>query len=205
MGQAATQTSGGADRRLEQRLRLVLPGRFTTQSRYDSPCVTQDVSPSGLGMLCSTPPRHYEEIELRLRDLGTIWGTVVRLTPSGFGVAITRTELPKLDLARLMISLSSSQRERPDNDSLRQAERIVPLLRDSTLHLKDGRQVPTRIANFSATGAAISLPEGLLPDVGSTVIVGRKAAKVVRHTEGGMGVAFVRPFDPTTFNDRVIL
>jgi hypothetical protein len=63
--------------------------------------------------------------------------------------------------------------------------------------------MPVRLIDVSLSGAAVSLEEK--PALGASITIGRTAAKVVRHFQGGVAVEFTLPLSPDRFDEGVVL
>ena len=118
------------------------------------------------------------------------------------------------DRFRFMLIAGSSQRQRlagrlrwhheraSGRADLRQGERIVPDWPDVVVNWA-GRHAAGRLHDVSTGGAAITVDPR--PAVGTSVTLGRRRGTVVRHTEDGVGVAFVLPLRPEDVREDIIL
>jgi len=184
------------------RSRIATSGRYCLPGGEDVRCFA-DVSSSDLIELRRIAGRPLPEAEERitcyLDNIGMIDRVVLHGTPAGFVFqAVANPERRARIEARLTWLRGAD--ERTDQ---RKATRIVPLHREVRVHFLGNYVTDALVADVSLTGAALVLDER--PEVGSTVTVGKRYATVVRHTPGGVGVAFRMPFGPLTFNERVIL
>ena len=85
----------------------------------------------------------------------------------------------------------------------RRHDRIVPRQTGTILKLQDGREIGARIIDVSLSGAAISC--STIPPIGTPVTVGKHAAKVVRHFDGGIAVEFMRNLNIAEFDESIRL
>jgi PilZ domain len=82
-------------------------------------------------------------------------------------------------------------------------ERIVPRQLTAIMRLPSGRELAVRLIDVSRSGAAVSMEKPL--DIGTSVVLGHTAGRVVRHLEGGIAVAFVLPISPDRFDENIKL
>jgi hypothetical protein len=80
---------------------------------------------------------------------------------------------------------------------------VVPRNPATSLKVESGREMPVRLIDVSLSGAALSVD--IRPPLGASVTVGRTAAKVVRHFQGGVAVEFMLPLSPDRFDEGVVL
>ncbi len=69
--------------------------------------------------------------------------------------------------------------------------------------LEDGRVLPGRLINVSASGAALALDHTLAS--GARITIGATAAQVVRIFRDGIGAAFAFPLDPAQVHAEIRL
>lgn len=189
------------ERRAAARFRVILPALCTQAGHADFYAVTDDVSVGGIRFKAAARVRVDEPLTCRIRHIGTLETRVIRRDPGEF-VARIMTRRPAADeFASKLIRMS--QKQHGACDQIRACARITPQQTDTLLALGDGSKIPARILNLSATGAGVLIDR--LPAVDQIVVVGRTPARVVRHFDGGCGVAFVTPFDPAAVDARMVL
>lgn len=96
--------------------------------------------------------------------------------------------------ARLAARLAWHRARLDGREDQRGASRVKPLDPAVDVTLADGTVVEAQIADLSATGAALQTL--LRPAVDAALTVGRRRARVVRHTDAGVAVRFVLPLRP---------
>ncbi len=177
-------------------------GRYCSVGGEDIPCLADvsSVDSIALQQLTSAPlPNAGVRIVCFLEHLGLIDGIVLYGRPGGFVFQVVANPERRSRIEAQLAWL----RDIGDREDQRQAARIIPIYRDVRVDIAGDHVATALIADLSRTGAALMLDER--PQVGTTVTVGKRFARVVRHTPDGVGVAFRLPFGPLTFNERVIL
>jgi len=141
-----------------------------------------------------------------IRDAGAAVGSRVICHVDGLGVveaSVTTVSRGSLRLsvegspahrARLATRLAWHRARQDGRGEQRGASRVTPLEPAIDVTLADGTAVAARIADLSATGAA--LETALRPPLDAALTVGRRRARVVRHTDTGVAVRFVLPLRP---------
>ncbi len=177
---------GDPDKRRYPRYALNLPGRFMRSDKLDYDCRLIDISVESAAMTTPVPLRVGEKLIVYLVHLGGIEGTVVRLFPGSFAMAISGTQR-KRDKLALQIPRLASQSEIPEAE-----ERQYPRVSGeeaALLVLPDGSTMVCPLHDVSLSGAAIVTPAR--PTLGAEVMVDKRRAVVVRHHERGIAVEFV--------------
>jgi hypothetical protein len=189
------------DRRRHRRVPVSLLGRYMLASRQEYPCQSVDISPGGLSLV--TPVRGVvgERIVVYMENLGRIEGQIVRHTDLGLALSIGATIRKREKLAGQLTWLANRQSLGLAED--RRHERIIP--RNTAVLLKaPGRaEFAGRLIDVSLSGAALTVVHR--PPLGALVTLGKTAARVVRHFEGGIAVEFLLPLSPDRFDEGVIL
>jgi hypothetical protein len=170
-------------------------------SHEEYPCQTVDVSPGGLLLTAPVKGAVGERVVLYFEHLGRLEGAVARHTDEGFAVALGATARKRDKLASQLTWLANRQALGLPED--RRHERVVPRNPATTLKVESGREMPVRLIDVSLSGAALSVD--IRPPLGASVTVGRTAAKVVRHFQGGVAVEFMLPLSPDRFDEGVVL
>jgi hypothetical protein len=180
---------------------VAILGRYMLASRQEFPCQSLDVSPGGLSLVAPVRGIVGERIVVYLEHLGRIEGQIVRHTELGLALSIGATLRKREKLAAQLTWLANRQSLGLPED--RRHERIVP--RNAAVLLKaQGRaEMAGRLIDVSLSGAALTVVHR--PPIGAVVTLGRTAARVVRHFEGGVAVEFLLPLSPDRFDEGVIL
>jgi hypothetical protein len=170
----------------------VLFARFMLPDGSEFPCQVREVSADGALFLTDAPVAAGTAIVAYLDGLGRLEATVGRLLGDGFHV---------------YFSLSGARRDRFNQrlqalaqgvDPLRRHDRVVPRQQESQIALGDGRVYGCEIIDISLSGASVRI--GVLPRIGTAVMLGKMHGRVVRHHEEGIGIAFVKMLDRETFD-----
>lgn len=190
-----------SDLRRHQRVKVALLGRYMLTDRREFPCQTVDMSPGGVRLTCVEPGLLDERVVLYLEEIGRLEGTIARLMPEGFAVRLSATPRKREKIASQLTWLAN--RENLGLPEGRTHERLKPVVIATTLRIDTGREIPVRIVDISMSGVALST--GIVPALGSSVVVGRTPGRVVRHFEGGIGVNFLLPISPDLFHEGLRL
>jgi hypothetical protein len=185
------------ERRGVPRVELTLTGKYMLRSRNESPCWTVDLSPSGIAVLGFDKGMIGERIVASFSHIGWVEGMIARNFDNCFAFALQLGAAKRRKFAETLAWLTSHHiRGTPDRRSY---ERVKTYRRRLALATCDGQSCPAVLMDVSAIGAA--LYADFAPPLGSSVIVGRQTpARVVRHLEGGIAVAFDKPFPEGAFD-----
>lgn len=165
----------------------------------EHPCDTIDVSPGGLRLKALFVPYRGQRIVAYLSELGRIEGTATRILKDGFALSIDATGRKR---EKLLTALTwACNRDDGEVADTRGASRIVPRRATGVLTLADGRRIRVGVANVSSTGAAITSPDHLPLD--SSVLLGHRAAIVLRVEDGSYALAFTTPISDQELNPGI--
>lgn len=180
-------SGGDRSRRRYRRVALSLPGRFMREDKSEFICELIDVSVNGASMTSPVAVDVGERIIVDFEHLGSLEGTVVRSSGSGFAL---RFDVSPTKMERLAEKLTwlINRHDLGDLD-VRKAERHRSG-KTVLLRLEDGQEIECELIDISVTGA--SLATTWHPPIGSIVKVGRQSATVRRHHDAGIGIEFVR-------------
>jgi len=193
--------TGLVERRRHQRVKVRLAGRFMRSNRQEFDCVTIDMSPGGIAFASNVAVERGERIVAYLNQVGRLEGTVARVFPGGFAIAM---KLPAAKLDRLADQLTwLANRGAPGLADDRKHDRISPRNVRTTLRLANGRELLAEVMDVSMSGAAIAVD--FRPAVGARVLIGSTPAEVVRHLDFGVAVEFARAIPAETFDADLIL
>ena len=187
------------ERRLFQRVKVHLLGRYMLSDRREFPCQVINMSPGGLAMLAPGIGNVGERVVAYLDHIGRVEGKITRLLDNGFAMTVGATPRKRDKLAAQLTWLANRQILNLPED--RRHDRIVPRNPMSILKFDDGRAMACRIMDLSLSGAALAAE--IKPLVGEPVTLGRVHARVVRHLEEGFAIEFVHPQLPETVEDNV--
>jgi hypothetical protein len=177
---------GERNQRRYPRYALSLAGRFMRADKLDHPCRLIDISVESAALTTPVPLVVGEKLIVYLTQLGGLEGTVVRLFPDSFAMAISGTQR-KRDKLAVQIPRLAAQSEIPEGE-----EREFPRVsadEAAVLVLPDGSTMVCPLHDLSLSGASVVTPAR--PDLGSEVRIDKRRATVVRHHERGIGVEFI--------------
>ncbi len=176
------------ERRRHQRVKVALLGRYMLSSRREYPCQTVDMSPGGLALIAPVPAQPGERVVVYLDHVGRVEGQMVRSIPNGFAMSVSATIRKRDKLAAQLTWLTNRNMLGLPED--RRHERVAPKNPRAVLVTEDGMQTEVRIVDVSLSGAAVTTSLDL--PIGTPVMLGKTAARVVRHFENGMALEFAR-------------
>lgn len=174
------------DRRRHRRCALTLLGRFMRANKQEYPCKLVDISVGGAAIMSPIAVYEGERIVAYIDQIGGIEGTVVRMFDGGFAIKLSATQHKREKLAAQLTWLLN--KPYLTGIEARRHTRFQVAKPQSTLTLLDGSAVPCRVQDVSLSGASIATD--VFPPVGFEVVLGRLRARVVRHHETGIAVAF---------------
>lgn len=184
-----------------QRHHIILPALCWSQRRRDFYAITTDVSAEGIRFRSSSQLAPGEDLTCSIRHIGLLEVRIARAAGQEFLVSVRGGRATLTGLARQFVTLARAQDLHPE--PLRVHQRIVPKQKIVQVTLECGRALPGHVLNISASGVALLVEQSL--ELGATIRVGRKAAKVIRHFTHGVGAAFVEPFEPSTVHETMTL
>lgn len=190
-----------AERRRHYRVRVALLGRYMLPNRQEYPCQTVDMSPGGVLFVAPVKAAVGERVIAYLEHIGRVEGEIARHVPDGFAMTVAATIRKRDKLAAQLTFLSNREILGLPED--RGHERIVPRQLTAIMRLPNGRELAVRLIDVSRSGAAVSMEKPL--DIGTSVVLGHTAGRVVRHLEGGIAIAFVLPISPDRFDENIKL
>jgi hypothetical protein len=171
------------------------------EDRKEFNCETIDISAGGIAFSSDNAGEFGEKIVAYVNQIGRVQGVIVRLFHGGFAISMKLPPLKREKFADQLTWLANRQVLGMPED--RRHERIAPRTPHTTLILPNGREIITRIIDFSTSGAALSAAIDL--PFGTPVTVGQTRAHVVRTFAGGIAVEFLRPFPSEEFNENTRL
>ncbi|RYE09446.1 MAG: PilZ domain-containing protein [Hyphomicrobiales bacterium] len=177
--------------------RYVLPdsGSPTVHS-----CRTASLSPSSVVIAAAVVGKVGERVVLRLEALGTLNATITQIVPGGFRADLVLDDAGRVHIASQINWLKRRSLRQAGNK--REGQRLQP--RDPKSHLYvDGQEYECFVIDVSPSGIAVSA--SLAPPVGTIVDVGGLRGRVVRHMEGGIGIAFDETHEATSLFEALTL
>lgn len=187
--------------RLHNAVEVDLEGRFMLACGAEHPCRIVEMSTGE--MVFSTPvrPKLNEKIIAYLVELGRFEGEVTRFHDEGFAIGLKLTTLKHRRLAEQLVWFAN--RDVLDLPENRRHKRIVPMLQWTIVRLSNGKERTAKINDVSLSGVSVEV--NARPLAGSRVVVGSKAAKVIRIIEGGFVAEFEEPFAEGELDERTRL
>ncbi len=172
-------------------------GRFMLPDRAEYPCQVTEMSPGGAVIITPVPATVGQHVVAYIDHIGRIEGDVVRTINGGFAMTVNATARKREKLAAVLTWLSNRHSLGLADDP--NDGRILSREPFSTVVLPGGHETQCKIIDVSLTGASITLDPK--PAIGSEITLGRMRARVVHHSDDGIGVEFAAaPADGTVCN-----
>ena len=173
-----------------------IPGRYAiTEARSHNierlpvfACRLCSISPQGAVIKAPVLGFDGERVSVYFNEFGILPGRVSRCLPEGFAVTF---ELGQAERSKLAARIQWQKRHgEGEVVETRDFERIVPKRSSSILTLPSGEQHDCTVTDISRSGAALVAP--CQPDIGTPLALGRLLGRVVRHTENGFALQFLK-------------
>ena len=184
-----------------QRHLVILPALCWNQRRRDFYAITTDVSSEGIRFRSSSRLSPGEDLTCSIRHIGLLEVRIDRTVGQEFLVTVRGGRSALAGLARQFVTLARAQDLRPE--VVRVHQRIVPKQKIVQVTLDGGHVCSGHVLNVSASGVALLVEPSL--ELGTTIQVGRKLARVIRHFTHGVGAAFLEPFEPGAVHEAMTL
>jgi PilZ domain len=178
------------ERRRHQRVKVNLLGRYMLSDRREFPCQVINMSPGGIALVAPVLGNPGERVIAYVDHLGRLEGKIARTLDNGFAMTVAAT-LRKRDMlaAQLTWLANRSILNLPED---RRHGRFTPRNPMARMILPNGTNVACRVIDLSASGAAVAITPDQLPQIGTTVTIGKATGRVVRHIEDGFAIEFTR-------------
>jgi hypothetical protein len=183
------------ERRIDVRIVLSLPGRFTLASRRDMggqrkvfPCRVINMSCHNIALATPVACEIGERVIAHIEHFGRFEGPIIHLLDGSFLMEIIAPRQERYALAAKIEWYE--KRKNHDAEEHRRHVRIVPKNPHSTLVLADGTTIECLVRDVSASGIAVSAD--ILPDIGTPLAVGKVVGRVVRRFDDGFAVQFTQ-------------
>ena len=167
-----------------------LTGRFMLPDTSEHPCKVSQLTIDSAFFTTDTPPPAGLPIVAYIDGVGRIVGTSGAPAGDGFSVNFTMTGTRRDRFASRLDSLHG--KEGAAETGLRRSVRYQ-VNTSSQLGLPDGRMYACEVLDISLTGAAIKTD--VMPSLGTCVMIGKMRGRIVRYTDKGIAVEFVKPLD----------
>lgn len=164
----------------------------------EHPCKLLDVSPGGMAIATSEKVLVGERIIGQFDHLGSVVGSVTRILPDGFAMALSVTAHKREKLAAQITWLVNRHELAGQTGQTieRQHERFGVTQRISTLKLGDGIVIECKVLDVSLSGASVGTEAR--PPIGHVVVLGKQLARVMRYHDQGIGLQFMEPQERET-------
>jgi hypothetical protein len=176
------------ERRRFQRVQVDLLGRYMLSDRSEYPCQVTDMSPGGMALNGPVIGQMEERVIAYIDHVGRLEGAITRRFESGFAMTLVATRRKRDKLAAQLTWLANRDILGLEED--RRHERTTPASSIARMILPNGINLSVRIIDISESGAAIGSTHR--PDLGTSVIIGKTSARVIRHIDDGFAVEFMR-------------
>lgn len=172
-------------------LAVMLPGRILLPQGEECTCRFRSSGGDDLHVVIDRDVPVGSRVVCHVDGLGVVDATVDRVSSDGVRLSLQGSSNRK---ARLAMRLAWHRARLNGQADRRGADRVTPLDPVVEVTLADGTNVSARIADLSATGAALEM--AVPPPMGAPLSVGRRRAHVVRSTDAGVAIRFVLPLRP---------
>ena len=194
------------ERRIDVRIVLSLPGRFTLASRRDMggrrkvfPCRVVNMSCHNIAIATPVACEMGERVIAHIEYFGRFEGPIIHQLDGGFLMEIIA---PKRERYALATKIEwYEKRKNHDAEENRQHVRIVPKNPHSTLVLADGTTIECLVKDVSASGIAVSAD--IIPEIGTPLAVGKVVGRVARRFNDGFAVQFSQLQELGTLEARI--
>ena len=173
------------DRRRHRRLHVDLGARVVLPDGTQAEGRVVDLSAGGAQLDVPVLAPLGRTIVAYADRIGRIEGHVLRATRDGLVLAFSDRRARAKRLADTLTWIANVGPERDRRGARRYGRDEA-----ATLVRASGDAVACRILDISTTGASVEVAASHRPAIGEAVTVGVVAARVVRHHEAGIGVAF---------------
>jgi hypothetical protein len=180
--------TGQVEKRVFQRVPVQVRGRFMREDRTEHNCDVIDMSPGDLSFRARSVCFPGEKVIAYLDHVGRIEGKVTRASDDGFSAEIIASDRKREKLAAQLTWLVNKHELNLPEDR-RHDRAMIKANALSVLELEDGRRYPCRLIDLSLSGSAIALE--FKPPLGTSVRLGIKPGRVVRHFEDGVAIEFL--------------
>ena len=175
-----------------------MTGRFMLPDTSEHPCKVSQLTVDSAFFTTQSPPPPGLPIVAYIDGIGRIVGTSGPSASDGFSVNFTMTGSRRDRFASRLDSLHG--KEAAPEASLRRSVRYQ-VNTSSQLGLPDGRMYACEVLDISLTGAAIKTD--VMPSLGTCVVIGKMRGRIVRYTDMGIAIEFVKPLDRDTLAEHL--
>lgn len=173
-------------------------GRFMLPDTTEHPCRVAKLTLEGATFMTDQVPPFGLPIVAYIGDLGRVVGVTEKRIDGGFTVKFTLAG-PKRD--KFAAKLAQLEGNEETQRVQRRSTRFEPAESKSHISLSDGRVYPCEVLDISLSGAAVRAE--IMPTLGTYVVLGKMRGRIVRYTDQGMAIEFVKPLDKTSLSAHV--
>ncbi len=154
-------------------------------------CQVGELDASKIEILANHEVEFGEHIVAYLDQIGRIEGVVSARNEAGFTISLA---LSGSRLERFQKRLEwLHNRDESDEAEQRRHARYQPSDSASQLILPDGRNYPCEILDISVSGSSVKV--GVIPSIGTYVMLGKMRGRVTRVHPEGIGIEFLKMLD----------
>ena len=187
------------ERRAFPRRNVELFGTCSVAAKADEACLARDMSVGGMAILCDGRAVVNAEAVVSLPQVGLLRGRVVRAFGGGFAMIFAEGRSQRERVSNFLTWLVERETDSGLEDRLH--ARVVPLRRLVSL-TASGERSMARIVDVSRSGVALTSTSSV--EIEDAIVVGSRAAVVVRLLEGGFAARFAEPLGPE-FDASIVL
>lgn len=181
-------------------IELSVGGRVLLADGTERNCYVRFDSEDVATVFAAADPAVFDRVVFRLEGVGSLSGIVVANDLASFEIRIEGSGERR---RRVQAKLEWLKAHAAGREERRSESRIVPRQRTVLVRRPGEEPVTAWILDVSPSGASLSMP--VRPEIGETVLVGRRYAEVVRHSDEGVAVRFKLPFAQASFGEDVDL
>jgi PilZ domain-containing protein len=171
----------------------------------EHPCQVRELTIDGAVFATELPPPAGLPIVAYIDSVGRIVGLSDERVEGGFKVKFTLAGPTRARLASRLESLTkhpeATEHAAAVESAHQRALRYEPENSSSHLGLSDGRVYACEVVDISLTGAAIKT--NIMPTLGTYVMLGKMRGRIVRYTDQGIAIEFVKPLDRTSLAEQI--
>ncbi|MEM1200764.1 MAG: PilZ domain-containing protein [Pseudomonadota bacterium] len=169
----------------------ILFGRYMRPDHQEYPCQVGSIDASKIEVIAKHEVEFGEHIVAYLDQIGRIEGVVSQRQEGGFTISLS---LSGTRLERFQKRLEwLHNRDESDGADQRRHARYHPSDSASQLILPDGRNYPCEILDISVSGSSVKV--GVIPSIGTYVMLGKMRGRVTRVHAEGIGIEFLKVLD----------
>jgi hypothetical protein len=177
----------------------VLLGRFMLPDTSEHPCRVSELTIEGAVFATELPPPAGLPIVAYVDGIGRVVGLSAERVAGGFKIKFTLAGTRRDRLASRLQSLT--KHTEAVEAGPRRTERYEPADSCSHLGLPDGRVYSCEVLDISLTGAAVKTD--IMPTLGTYVLLGKMRGRIVRYTDHGIAIEFVKPLDSNSLAEHI--